>query len=252
MSQRQFHAIFTTALTLTIAMAATWVAAQVGGQMPVPRTADGKGTAEISVRLTPAPTPPVEPALTPSEKDIKQALGSPITASRGRISLTSALDEIKSQKNIEVQIDSGALREAGIDPSATGVDFNVKNIALRSALNLLLSQFGLTYVVKDEVLLITSKEKASTMLQTRLFDVHDLALREGDANSSANFEPIIEAIRMSVNPQSWDVMGGPCSITPFNASGICALIVVQPYGGQEQIERLLAELRYLKPKKADK
>jgi hypothetical protein len=53
---------------------------------------------------------------------------------------------------------------------------NLKGISLRSALNLMLAGIDaqLTYVTQDEVLLITTKDKAFTIKETRLYDARAL------------------------------------------------------------------------------
>ena len=44
---------------------------------------------------------------------------------------------------------------------------NLKGASLKSALRLMLGELGLTYVIQDEVLLITTKEAAEQKLETR-------------------------------------------------------------------------------------
>ena len=69
----------------------------------------------------------------------------------------------------------------------------IQNLSLRTALRLILSQFDLAHVVKDEVLLITSKTQANSMYETRLYDVRDLVMRDNDPNGTPEFESLIEA-----------------------------------------------------------
>ena len=61
----------------------------------------------------------------------------------------------------------------GID---TPVTRSLKGITLRSALRLMLGAMDLTYVIKDEVLLITTPDKASNELATKVYPVADLVL----------------------------------------------------------------------------
>ena len=188
-----------------------------------------------------------QPGTSRSVEAIKQALKKQANFDLGRVSLKDAIDQVGHQYDIEVQFDSNGLRDVAIDPTATPVDLTIKNVALRSALDLMLSQFSLTFVIKDEVLLITSKDKASTMLETRLYDVHDIVAHEGENHTEiVSFDPLLDAVRMGVNPPSWDVNGGPCSLMSFNSNGICGLIVVQTFHGQEQVENLLGQLLRLK------
>ena len=87
--------------------------------------------------------------------------------------LIDVIDYFKQRHDIEIQLDNKALREAGVDPAST-ITRSVKGISLRSALRLLLDEFDLTYVIHNEVLLITSQAKAATMLERRVYPVADL------------------------------------------------------------------------------
>jgi von Willebrand factor type A domain len=78
--------------------------------------------------------------------------------------------------HIPIQFDTPALRDATIDPATIPVGVQVKDISLRSALKLILSQHSLTYVIKDEVLMITTNDKANTQLVTKVYPVADLVL----------------------------------------------------------------------------
>lgn len=61
---------------------------------------------------------------------------------------------------------------------STSVTLHVKNVKLKSALRLLLRPFEATYVIDEEtdVLLITSKSYAETLLVTRVYPVADLVV----------------------------------------------------------------------------
>src|SRR5262249_61993838 len=81
-----------------------------------------------------------------------------------------------SKAGIEVVLDQEALKAAGIDAAATLISKSLKDISLRSALKLILQDYNLTYVIKDEVLQITTKDKAGTELVTKVYPVGDLVL----------------------------------------------------------------------------
>ncbi len=53
---------------------------------------------------------------------------------------------------------------------------NLHNISLRSALRLMLKNFQLTYIIQDEVLMITTKEDAEKALVVKVYPVADLVL----------------------------------------------------------------------------
>jgi hypothetical protein len=92
--------------------------------------------------------------------------------------LTDVLDYIHDRNPgiPSFQLDNAALKDAGIDPVTTLVTISVKDISLRSALKLILAPFNLTYIIKDEVPMVTTKEKADVTLITRAYYVGDLVV----------------------------------------------------------------------------
>ncbi len=111
----------------------------------------------------------------PAEKKIHDALDQDTTMEFTEMPLQDAMDYLKDLHGIEIQLDSKALEEAGIG-SDSPVTLNLKGISLRSALRLLLNPMDLTSIIKDEVLLITTKEKADTELVTKTYPVADLVI----------------------------------------------------------------------------
>ncbi len=89
--------------------------------------------------------------------------------------MQDAVDYLKDLHSIEIQLDTKALEEAGIG-SDTPVTRTLKGISLRSALRLMLGAMDLTYVIKDEVLLITTTDVASNELVTKAYPVADLVI----------------------------------------------------------------------------
>ncbi len=110
-----------------------------------------------------------------SEEKIYRELGNSTDLEFADTPLSDVVDYIKSKHDIEIQLDPKGLTDAAVDPSAP-VTKSVKGISLRSALRLILEEFDLTYVVQDEVLKITSKEKADEILTTRVYPVADLVI----------------------------------------------------------------------------
>jgi hypothetical protein len=181
---------------------------------------------------------------------IKRALDDKASFDFQGAPLSDALEFIADKHHIPIQIDGSAFKAAGLDPTALQVNMTVKDISLRSALNLLLSQYDLAYVLKNETLLFTTKTKADSMFETHLYDVRDLILHDYDPNGTPDFDSLVDTMKSTINPQSWDKAGGSGSLATFSDNGVCALIVWQNYQGHEQIENLLQELRRLKPQRA--
>ncbi|HET6880288.1 MAG TPA: hypothetical protein VFI31_09040, partial [Pirellulales bacterium] len=89
--------------------------------------------------------------------------------------LTDVMDYLKQRHGIEIQLDTKGMIEGGMGTD-TPITRSVKGISLRSALKLMLGELDLTYVLRNEVLLITTKSQADNMLSTRVYPVADLVI----------------------------------------------------------------------------
>jgi len=90
--------------------------------------------------------------------------------------LRAVITQLQDEFGIPIVPDMKALDDAGIDLDATTVTQKVSGIKLRSALRLLLGNADLTYMVKNEVLLITTKQVAEENLVVKVYPVGDLVL----------------------------------------------------------------------------
>ena len=111
----------------------------------------------------------------PAEKKIRDALKSPTQLEFAETPLQDVIDYLKDYHQIEIQLDTRAISDAGV-ASDTPITKNLKGISLRSALRLLLKDHSLTYMIQDEVLLITTPEVAENNLVTKVYPVADLVI----------------------------------------------------------------------------
>ncbi len=114
-----------------------------------------------------------------AHQKIREALGTNTTMEFIETPLQDAVDYLKDLHGIEIQLDDRSLEEAGMG-SDTPVTSTLKGLSLQSALDLLLSNYDLTYVVRNGVLQITTPDAVANMTELRVYEVHDL-LQEGDA-----------------------------------------------------------------------
>ena len=110
-----------------------------------------------------------------AEKKITEALKSPTEVEVIEMPLGDVMDFLKDRHDIEIQLDTKSLDDVGIS-SDEPITKELKGISLRSALRLILRDLELTYMIQDEVLLITTPESAETHLSTRVYPVADLVL----------------------------------------------------------------------------
>lgn len=90
--------------------------------------------------------------------------------------LRDVINQLKDKYDIPILADKRAFEDAGLDLDTTVVTQNVSGISLRSALRLILGDIDLTYLIKDEVMLITTKDKAAENLVIKVYPVGDLVM----------------------------------------------------------------------------
>jgi tetratricopeptide (TPR) repeat protein len=98
---------------------------------------------------------------TPAERKIEDALKQPTTIEFVDTKFKDIIDYLMDLHHIEIQLDAAALKDGGFDEN-TEITKILKGISLRSALKLLLDDLKLTYVIHNEVLLITTPERAES------------------------------------------------------------------------------------------
>ncbi|MEY3206599.1 MAG: hypothetical protein RLZZ21_2930, partial [Planctomycetota bacterium] len=111
-----------------------------------------------------------------NEKRIYEALEKP-TGPKFEFNQNSLKDleaTIEAQFGIPVTFDQKALD--GVDLNEATITESASGISLRSALRRILANQDMTYLVKDETLVITTKEAASTDMVPRVYAVGDLVL----------------------------------------------------------------------------
>ena len=93
--------------------------------------------------------------------------------------LHEVVDFLQAEHGIHVRIDRRALEDVGI-ASDTPITFAISNISLRSGLELMLRDLDLTWMVVNDVLLITTPEEAEEVMLVKTYDVADLLLTTPD------------------------------------------------------------------------
>ena len=153
---------------------------------------------------------------------------------------------LSDRYNIPIMFDTAALRDATIDPSTTPVGIVVKDISLRSALKLVLEEHKLAYLVRNDILQITTQEVAKEAMAICVYDVADFLTTE-----SAGVK-LSDTITETIEPSSWQKYQGSGTAQLFDNSDIRVLVVSQNQDNQERVAALLKELRSFKQAKAEK
>jgi type II secretory pathway component GspD/PulD (secretin) len=110
------------------------------------------------------------------EREIYRKLDQPIGSVDFKdTSLRQILEDLQGMTGINIVPDESALQEAGISLDRP-MSKHLENIALKSVLNLVLRDVHLTYVVRDQVLNITTEEHARGRMVTKVYQVADLVI----------------------------------------------------------------------------
>jgi len=135
------------------------------------------------------------PPHNPIEQNIYRKLEAPISPLNFKdVPLKQAIEDLGTLSGgVNFYIDKAAMDEAGVNLEQP-LSLKVENISLKSALNLLLMQAKLTYRVKDEVLQITTEDRAHGDQHQRIYPVADLVIPPSDGTlpNTSNFNYALE------------------------------------------------------------
>jgi RNA polymerase sigma factor (sigma-70 family) len=172
------------------------------------------------------------------ERAIERLLDRSVTLSFKDTPLTEVLDDLRAAHGLNVIVDRPALVEEHVNLDSP-VTIKLQEVSLKTALGLVLRQVHLTYVIRDEIIHVTTESQARGNRVTRTYPVEDLV--GGDARDA---ETLIRVIGHTIAPSTWAEVGGPGTIDYFPIGK--ALVVNQTPDVQEQLADFLAALRRLK------
>jgi hypothetical protein len=182
-----------------------------------------------------------KPQLSPKLKAVLTALRAPVEIDKSNAPLTDVLKALSTAMGQPVIIDKETMTQAGVDQSTPTTVQPGGPVSARTALKLALSGHGLTYVIRDNTIQVVTREKAASMMETRVYYIGDLVTPLGGGftgvpgrASTPNVDPdqvrknvdnLIKMIKESYDPNSWKGGGsdGKGEITFHSAS--MALIV---------------------------
>ncbi|MBA3484836.1 MAG: sigma-70 family RNA polymerase sigma factor [Pirellulales bacterium] len=152
-----------------------------------------------------------------------------------QVPLREVVQMLGQEYGVQILFDHAALNALALSPDME-VTLQIRDVPLRSALRHMLNDLGvLDYLVRDDVLLITTKEAAATWLETHIYDVTD-AMTAFDLE----VEEIIEVIPETVSRETWTVNGtGEGTILALGKQHIA---ISQMQSAHEEIARFLQQI----------
>jgi hypothetical protein len=162
--------------------------------------------------------------------------------------LRELADDLSRRMGVSIVLAKQSLEDSAIALD-TPVTARISGVSYRSLLRLVLKDLKLTWTFRNEVILITTPEEAEAMLETRLYPVLDLVTVAGATPDKAmrevhDYDTLIETITTTVEPDSWNEVGGPGTIAEYPGAG--ALVISQTTEIHEHVEKVLAALRRVK------
>lgn len=158
--------------------------------------------------------------LSVAEREIKQKLSTPVDINYRNRPLAEVLQDLAAVTNVPIVMDGRALAEMRVDSSSPVTLELTKPLSLQSALNIILGEYELAYVIKNDVLNITSIESKRSDVYPKTYRVTDLVTPIPNFSSSYE-DGLAGALRAAhqMTSQQTDVQVVPVSMTDLGNRG---------------------------------
>lgn len=148
--------------------------------------------------------------------------------------------DFEKRFGISIRLDTQALSADGKGPD-TRFTLHWLDGEWRNGLSAMLEMHRLTYLVRDDALLVTTLTASETVSRNVVYQVHDLIAEDSALiGRPADFVSLIDVVTGLIAPETWD---DEWHCTGFEAPGVQALVVVQGDRYHPRIEALLDLLR---------
>jgi len=197
------------------------------------------GPSSLAREYRSLPADSSSPAGLANAERIREALDRDVQPAKWQFAETPLRDMVDQARDVlavPIDVDHRALDEAGIDVDVP-ITFRAQAGTARSALRRILDPIDLTWIVRDECLLVTTRDKAAENLAIRLYPI---PCGHAPAANSADLSALVDLIQNMVAPERWVVAGGPGAVQPVENPQ--ALVIGQTEEIHEQVEALLRSL----------
>jgi hypothetical protein len=184
------------------------------------------------------------------EGAIHRALETNVSLTVEQQPLNEVVADVARQIDVPLFFDRTTLLDEGVRFN-NPVTLSVSDVSARAALKLILDPFQLTWLIRHEVLIVTTGAKAGEFDEARVYDVAEIApkVRTKTGTILHDLISIPNAIATTIQPDS-DWGNGPGVIMPFRWGGILALVIPQTPHAHEEVAEFLEALRDVQRKHA--
>ena len=153
--------------------------------------------------------------LTATERAILKALDARISVDATDQRFGGMIDYFQKKMGQTIILDKPALDDLGVNKESTTISLHLEKVSTRTALKKMLADLGLTYIVKDEAIFVTTPTKAKDYMTVRTYYVGDLApqydLRYGpylgQLQAAQTISQLVGMIQNNVDKDSWEANG---------------------------------------------
>lgn len=119
--------------------------------------------------------------------------------------LVAAVEQLAEDTGVDLRLDMRSLRDNRIREREP-VTLKLTDRTLATVLQAITMNFGLTWILRDGVLWITSPDEAELCQKIAVYDVRDLC-RDRDESDA-----LTDAVTSQAEPEAWEDIGGPGSL----------------------------------------
>lgn len=181
------------------------------------------------------------------EAEIEESLSNEVAFRFEETPLEDIVESLNDELGFSVVLDRRSLEDVGLD-GAVPITIQVEKMSLRSALNLILNDLELTWMIRNESLVISTIEAIEHQMQVRFYDVSDLVdiprfseyytpKRAGDADQ------LMHVLVATVEPDSWAEVGGPGNIQSLVMGNATLLVIDQTSDVHFRLREMMGKLR---------
>ncbi|MFM7290544.1 MAG: hypothetical protein ACKO6B_04845 [Planctomycetia bacterium] len=170
---------------------------------------------------------------------IGEALQRPLEAQMtfAETPLRDVVETFRETLGVPVLVDRRAFEDAGIDLDLL-ITFKSHGTTARAALRHILGALDLGWIIRDESLVITTKDAAAQVADVRLYPLPLSSCTQ----PVADLRSLVELVQNAVAPQTWNTVGGEGSIQPCGDGAATGLLVRQTMEAHAEVEGLLRGL----------
>ncbi|MBC7816108.1 MAG: hypothetical protein IAG10_04335 [Planctomycetaceae bacterium] len=154
------------------------------------------------------------PPASDEERRIADQLRTKITLNFENVPLKEVLSHLAKDRDLNIVLDSAGLEDESLKPTVP-VSISLAQVQTSTALRLLLEPLQLDYVVKNEVVQVTSRQRAAGELVVATYPVGNLLWRKdqhGQPDEQSDLSDLCDLVMSMVEPNSWENVGGPATV----------------------------------------